>query len=139
MEKKVYLGLPAYVPATSSLPTYRKNAYLDLSPNIPTPSSVLIYEFVSGLPNTLGTGRSASKRVHGSRANLEKVSVVVDLSQSLLLFELFERTFSSLRRVWQKVFYIEGTAVWNTHLSISECFVILVSTRQCTQRLTHCV
>ena len=137
----MYLGLPAYVPSPSSLPTYRKNAYLDLSPNIPTPSSVLIYEFVSGLPNTLGTGRSASKRVHGSRANLEKVSFV-DLSQSLCCLNcsnvLFP-SFSSLRRVWQKVFYIEGTAVWNTHLSISECFVILVSTRQCTQRLTHCV
>ena len=111
MEKKVYLGLPAYVPSPSSLPTYEKNAYLDLSPNIPTPSSVLTYEFVCGLQNTLGTRKSASKRVHGSRANLEKVSVVVDLSQSLLLFELFERTFSSLRRVWQNFFYREGTAV----------------------------
>ena len=136
----MYLGLPAYVPATSSLPTYEKNAYLDLSPNIPTPSSVLIYEFVSGLPNTLGTGRSASKRVHGSRANLEKVSVVVDLSQSLCCLNCSNVLFP-VSVVCGKTSSTERALRYRTRIFpfLNADFVVLVSTRQRTKRITHCV
>ena len=135
----MYLGLPAYVPSPSSLPTYRKNAYLDLSPNIPTPSSVLIYEFVSGLPNTLGTGRSASKRVHGSRANLEKVSFV-DLSQSLCCLNCSNVLFP-VSVVCGKTSSTERALRYRTRIFpfLNADFVVLVSTRQRTKRITHCV